>query len=218
MVVCVTQTTAEDNKQIHSTFNKNMAQTLYSLASKHLIAMKKTHFCLLILIFIYSCNIKEQSEIQKEVLSSTEVIEIDADELVKSFAKDSIAATEKYIGKVLSVKGKVAIFEQIDTLRGHVNDSLPAPIKWLVNRIVNDIQTSNIFFEEVGKANTYYNLQATFPKEYRKELIGIKQKSKVQVKGKLEHITTLYQTQADSTTKTLLYTLSLQGCIIESKK
>lgn len=217
-MVCETQTTAEDNKQIHSTFNKNMAQTLYSLASKHLNTMKKNHFCILILIFIYSCNIKEQSEIQKEVLSSTEVIEIDADELVKSFAKDSIAATEKYIGKVLSVKGKVAVFEQIDTLRGHVNDSLPAPLKWVVNRIINDIQTSNIFFEEIGRANTCYTLQATFPKEYRKELIGVKKKSKVQVKGKLEHITRLQQVLPDSSKKTLLYTLSLQGCIIESKK
>lgn len=180
--------------------------------------MKKNYVFAVVLFLLYSCNIKEQSEIQKEVLASTEVIEINADDLVNSFAKDSAAAAGKYIGKVLSVKGKVAIFEQIDTLQVHVNDSLPGPVKWLVNRFISDIQSSNIFFEEAGKSNPAYNLQATFPKEYRKELVGVKEKSKVRVKGKLEHITTLSQTQPDSSKKMLLYTLSLQGCVIDTNK
>ncbi|WP_018344644.1 OB-fold protein [Cytophaga aurantiaca] len=179
--------------------------------------MKKIYLLTAIICFFYSCNIKEQSEIQKEVMASTEVIEVDVDDLVKSFVKDSTAAAEKYVGKVLSVKGKVAVFEQIDTLTGHVNDSLPGPIKWLAHRIINDIQSSNIFFEELGKTNPTYNVQATFAKEYRKELVGIKEKSKVTVKGKLEHISTLSQVLPDSSKKTLLYTLSLQGCVIEKK-
>jgi hypothetical protein len=165
---------------------------------------------------LYACNIKEQSEIQTEVLAATQVIQIDAEELVNSFVQDSNAASKKYIGKILSVKGTVAHLEQIE-FSGKVNDSLPAPLKWLTNRLLNDINTSNIFYKEIGVADPLpsYNLQATFPREYREELVGIQEKSKVTIKGKLEHITTFSQNLSDSSKKVLLYTLSLQGCLVE---
>lgn len=182
--------------------------------------MKKTYFLIPLFFLLYACNIKEQSEIQKEVIASTEVIEIDAEDLVKSFVKDSAAAADLYVGKVLSVKGEVAIFEQIDTLALHTNDSMPGIVKWIVERLESDINTSNMFFKvsKVTTSNPPYSLTATFPREYRKELVGVKEKSKVKVKGKLEHISTLSQVQADSSKKTISYMISLQGCVLEKKK
>ena len=185
-----------------------------------MIPMKKSYFLLPLLFLFYSCNIKEQSEIQKEVIAAEEVIEIDADDLVKSFVKDSTAAAELYVGKVLSVKGKVAIFEQIDTVALNTTDSMPGIVKWIVKRLESDINTSNIFFDisKVKEGTPPYSLMATFPREYRKELIGVKEKDKVNVKGKLEHINTVSQVHADSSKTTITYTLSLQGCLIEPKK
>lgn len=182
--------------------------------------MKKSFFLIPILFLFYSCNIKEQSEIQKEVTAAQEVIEIDADDLVTSFVKDSTAAAEQYVGKVLSIKGKVGFFEQLDTISFKTNDSLPGIVKWFVERLESDINTSNIFFDvsKVKQSEPPYSLTATFPKEYRKELVGVKEKSNVHVKGKLEHISTLSQTQADSTKKIISYTISLQGCLLEKKK
>lgn len=182
--------------------------------------MKKIYFLISILFFFYSCNIKEQSEIQKEVIASQEVIEINADDLVNSFVKDSTAAANLYVGKVLSVKGEVGIFEQIDTIALNTTDSMPGIIRWIVKRLESDINTSNIFFNVAGVKETKpsYSLSATFPREYRKELAGVKKKSKVKVKGKLEHIATVSQVHADSSKTILTYTLSLQGCVLEKKK
>ncbi|ABG59164.1 OB-fold protein [Cytophaga hutchinsonii] len=182
--------------------------------------MKKIFYLFILILSFYACNVKEQSEIQKEVLASEEVIEIDADDLLKSFAKDSSASADKYIGKVLSVHGKVRFFEQLDTIVFTKNDSLPDIIKWVVERLESDINTSNIIFKEVVSTKNMpsYSLNATFPREYRKDLIGIKEKSNINVKGKLEHISTIYQEMPDSSKKTLTYMLSLQGCVLEKKK
>lgn len=182
--------------------------------------MKKCFLFIPILFLFYSCNIKEQSEIQKEVIASEEVIEINADALLKSFVDDSSAAADLYVGKVLSVKGTVSIFEQLDTIAFNKQDSLPTIVKWILKRVESDINTSNIFFKEAGirKTQPSYTLFATFPREYRKEVTGIKEKSKVTIKGKLEHIATLSQQLPDSTNKTLTYMLSIQGCVLEQKK
>lgn len=182
--------------------------------------MKTNYFLIVLLFLFFSCNIKEQSEIQKEVIAAEGVIEIDAVDLVKSFVKDSTAAVNLYIGKVLFVKGEVGFFEQIDTIALNATDSIPGVIKWIIKRLESDINTSNIFFNVSGntKTTTPYSLSATFPREYRKELVGVKEKSKVRVKGKLEHIRTLSQVHADSSKTVLTYTLSLQGCLLENKK
>lgn len=182
--------------------------------------MKKSYFLIPIILLFCSCNIKEQSEIQKEVIASTESITIDAKDLLKSFVKDSAGSAEKYVGKILSIKGEVGFFEQFDTIAFHKTDSLPGILKWILNRVESDINTSNIFFEESGLAPNKppYKITATFPREYRKELAGIKEKSKVTLKGKLEHLSMISQTYPDSTKKVVSYIISLQGCILEKKK
>jgi hypothetical protein len=71
--------------------------------------VKKIYLAGLLLAFLGACNIKEQSEIQKEVLASEEIITINADSLVNRFAKDSSGAVDEYMGKVISVSGVRAV-------------------------------------------------------------------------------------------------------------
>lgn len=182
----------------------------------------KRNYCILLLIVLGACNIKEQSEIQSEVLATKEVISISADSLVSLFAKDSTAAVDLYMDKVLSVSGEVGFFEQLnDTIEFQTNDTLPAIVEWFVNRIESDINTSNIVFKAgaVSARNKVpFTMTATFPKEYRKELKGVKEKSKVVVRGRLEFISTVYTRNADSTRTPNAYILSLQGCVVDKKE
>ncbi|WP_028980408.1 OB-fold protein [Sporocytophaga myxococcoides] len=183
--------------------------------------MKKNILIFSLIFLITACNLKEQSEIQKEVIASEEVISISADSLLNNFSKDSAAASETYIGKVLSINGTVGLFEQLDTIKFNRKDSLPYIVNWLVNRIESDINTSNIFFKVGNKIKNKkpgYSLSATFPKEYRRELAGVKEEAKITVKGKLEHISVISSTQADSTKKAIGYILSLQGCVLDTLK
>lgn len=178
--------------------------------------MKKKYYVLL-LVFLGACSLREQSDIQKEVLASTEVISISADSLVRSFAKDSSAATVLYKDKVLSVRGEVLLFENMDTIDVQVNDTLPSLVKWFIGRLESDFNASNIIFRSsaLSAQSLPYTLNATFPKEYRKELKGVKEKSKVVTKGKLEYVSRVYQKNADSTQRTIGYVISLQGCVLE---
>jgi len=183
--------------------------------------MKRIIVICSLIFLITACNIKEQSEIQKEVLASEEIISISADSLLHNFCKDSAAATEMYMDKVLSIHGTVGVFEQLDTIKFNKKDSLPYVVNWLLNRIESDINTSNIVFKSaagVKEKKPGYTLNATFPKEYRKELFGVKEESMITVKGKLEHISVVSSTQADSTKKALAYILSLQGCVLDTLK
>ncbi|MBO9702229.1 MAG: hypothetical protein J7604_18615 [Sporocytophaga sp.] len=183
--------------------------------------MKKNILICSLIFLISACNIKEQSEIQKEVLASDEIISISADSLLSNFYKDSTAATEMYMDKVLSIHGTVGIFEQLDTIKFNRKDSLPYVVNWLLNRIESDINTSNVIFKSGASFKNKkpgYSLSATFPKEYRRELAGIKEESNITVKGKLEHISVVSSTQADSTKKAIAYILSLQGCVLDTLK
>jgi hypothetical protein len=183
--------------------------------------MKKNILIFSLIFFISACNIKEQSEIQKEVLASEEIISISADSLLNNFYKDSAAATEKYMDRVLSIHGTVGVFEQLDTIKFNKKDSLPFFIKWFLNRLESDINTSNVIFKssvQLKNEKPGYMINATFPKEYRKELIGVKEDKKITVKGKLEYISVISSTQADSTKKSLAYILSMQGCVLDTLK
>jgi hypothetical protein len=181
--------------------------------------MKRNYYVLL-LILLGACNIKEQSEIQSEVLATKDVISISADSLVNAFAKDSAAAADLYMDKVLSISGDVRIFEQFDTIDIQVNDTLPSAIKWVLNRIESDVNTTNIIFDHMAKPvgrSVGYQLNATFPREYRQPLKGVKEKSKLVIRGRLEFVNTLYVRNADSTRTPIAYYLSLQGCVVDKK-
>jgi hypothetical protein len=180
--------------------------------------MKKTILLFLLSSFLFSCNIREQSDIQKDVMSEDDVIEVNVKDLIDSFVKDSSASAEKYIGKVLIVNGEVAAYNQFDPIKFNTNDSLPFILKWILKRAESDINTGNIVFKSTPNATENrpnYSVSATFPKEYRDELVNVKEDMTVKVKGKLEYISTISQTQSDSTKVPITYILSLQGCLLE---
>ena len=166
-----------------------------------------------------SCNLVDQETIQNDVLLNEKFISISADKLVKEFTKDSTAASEKYIGKYLEVKGTVSVAEQIGLSSDGINDSLPKPIKWVLKRLISDLSSGNVVFKtkksELTDDLSIYVLNATFPEKDGKAVKAIEKGAKIKVRGRLE---TIRQVRLNSKTKAPhIYSniISLQGCTLK---